>query len=200
VSNPSESATFVLASGSPQRQKLLRDAGFDFTTEPAEIDEDNHASKIMPVDLARDLALAKANLVANRQPGCVILGADTVVAFGDHILGKPLDAAHAREIVKLIAGATVIVITGIAVVHAAKSLTKTARVMSAARIKSLTNIALEQYMLSGAWRNKAGAFGVQDDDNIVREVLGCRTNVIGLPMKMTSKLLAEAGVVPRNPN
>lgn len=194
VPNSPASASLILASQSPQRQTLLREAGFAFTCEPAEIDEDNYAPRTMPIDLAVDLAEAKAKLISARHPGRVVLGADTVVAFGDHILGKPLDAAHAREILQLISGTMVIVITGVAVASAAKSFMKTARVISAARIKALSYRELERYMLSGAWRNKAGGFGVQDEHTIVRDVLGCRTNVIGLPMTTTSKLLADAGI------
>jgi septum formation protein len=186
----------ILASRSPQRESLLRDAGFTFSVEPADIDEDSHDPKIMPIKLALDLAEAKANALASRFPERVILGADTVVAFGDHIVGKPEDPAHAREILRLISGATVIVVTGISVLHLAASFGKTTRVMSAVRIKSLTDLELEKYMLSGAWRNKAGAFGLQDENTIVQDVRGCRTNVIGLPMTTTTRLLAEAGVVP----
>ena len=199
MTNPSESASLILASQSPQRQKLLRDAGFAFTCEPADVDEESYTTRTMPINLAIDLAQAKANAIAARYRDRVILGADTVVAFGDHIIGKPSDPAHAREILKLISGTTVIVITGIAVAHAAKSFLRTARVISAARIKALSNVEFEQYMLSGAWRNRAGGFGVQDDNTIVRDVLGCRTNVIGLPLKTTTKLLAEAGIVPPKP-
>jgi septum formation protein len=199
TTNASENSTLVLASASPQRQALLRDGGFAFTVEPAEIDEDNYESKTMPIDLARDLAEAKAKLISDRFPDKVILGADTVVAFGDHIIGKPLDAAHAREILRLIAGTTVIVVTGIAVAHAAKSFLRVSRVLSAARIQSLHGHELEKYMLSGAWRNKAGGFGLQDANTIVRDVKGCRTNVIGLPMKTTTKLLAEAGIRATKP-
>jgi septum formation protein len=197
VSNHSDNASFVLASRSPQRQALLRDAGFEITIEPADLDEDDYPPNTMPIDLARDLAFAKANLLSTRLPDAVILGADTVVALGDHIIGKPLDAAHAREIVRLISGTTVIVITGIAVVHVTSSFSKAARAISAARIRSLSDNDLERYMLSGAWRNRAGAFGLQDENTIVSEVRGCRANVVGLPIKATTKLLAEAGVFPR---
>ncbi|CAN5626445.1 Maf family protein [soil metagenome] len=190
-------SSFVLASRSPQRQTLLRDAGFDFTVEPAEVDEDNYESKTMPANLAIDLAQVKAHLISDRFPDRVILGADTVVAFGDHIIGKPLDAAHAREIVRLISGATVIVITGVAVAVRERSYMKTARMMSAARIRSLSDIELEKYMLSGAWRNKAGAFGLQDENTIVGDVRGCRTNVMGLPIKTAALMLAEAGILPK---
>ena len=194
---PAESPALILASRSPQRQKLLREAGFEFIVEAADIDEEAHDPKIMPIQLALDLAEAKANLIARRFPDRVILGADTVVAFGDHIIGKPEDPADARQILRLISGATVTVITGIAVVSRAKSFVKTARVLSAARIKSLSIGELEKYMLSGAWRNKAGAFGLQDENTIVKEVHGSRTNVIGLPMTATTKLLAEAGIAPK---
>ena len=197
TNGPSENPSLVLASASPQRQSLLRDAGFQFTVEPADIDEDDYESKTMPIDLARNLAEAKARLISTRFPDKVILGADTVVALGDHIIGKPLDAAHAREILRLISGATVIVITGVAVACAARSVMKVSRILSAARIRWLSDSELEKYMLSGAWRNKAGAFGLQDENTIVRDVRGCRTNVIGLPMTTTASLLAETGIFPR---
>ncbi|MBC8109419.1 MAG: Maf family protein, partial [Anaerolineae bacterium] len=98
VPDPPGSSSFVLASRSPQRQTLLRDAGFEFTVEPSGVDEDNYPPNTKPADLAIDLALAKANVISDRFPDRVVLGADTVVAFGDQILGKPEDAMHAREI------------------------------------------------------------------------------------------------------
>src|SRR3982750_295 len=106
----------VLASTSPRRLRLLDDAPYRFAVEPAHLDEEMPAKSTMPIELAMELARAKADIVAAKFPDDVILAADTVVALGDWIIGKPRDAAHARKIVELLAGATHIVITGVSVV------------------------------------------------------------------------------------
>src|SRR5438045_2779022 len=105
----------ILASRSPQRQLLLRQAGYEFDIEPADIDESNFPASMLPTELALQLSRAKANAVADRFPDAVVLGADTVVAFGDRILGKPKDPADARTMLELLSGTTQIVITGVTV-------------------------------------------------------------------------------------
>ena len=86
----------ILASGSPRRQQLLREAGYEFVIDPADVDEDDYPQGTRPGDLAESLALRKAQAVAERHPAdVVVIGADTVVAFGDTILGKPDDADDA---------------------------------------------------------------------------------------------------------
>src|ERR1044071_528946 len=113
-----ESPRLILASQSPRRQSLLRQAGFEFTVDPANVDEDTYPPETLPSDVALLLAKRKAEAVAPKYPNDVIIAADTVVSFGDTLLGKPKDAPDARRMLQLLAGTTHIVITGVAVVRA----------------------------------------------------------------------------------
>ena len=106
----------ILASSSPRRQKLLRDARFEFEVDSADIDESNVPSNLLPSEVAIYLAKAKAEVVAARHPDDVVLAADTIVAFGDVIIGKPKDAKDARRILDLLSGTTHIAITGLSIV------------------------------------------------------------------------------------
>ena len=110
----------ILASASPRRQELLREAGYEFLSYPADVDEAAVARQksvtLSPENLAVHLAGIKARMVAERFPDDVVLAADTIVAMGSEILGKPLDANDARRILTLLSGTTHRVITGVAVV------------------------------------------------------------------------------------
>ena len=109
----------VLASASPRRSELLREARYEFVIEPANVDEENFPATTLPIDLAMHLARTKAEAISAKFPDDVILGADTVVAFGDWIIGKPRDAPHARAIIELLGGAMHVVITGVSVIRRA---------------------------------------------------------------------------------
>jgi septum formation protein len=192
---PVPSPRLILASASPRRQLLLREAGYAFTIDPADIDEDDHPP-MLPADLAEYLASRKANAVARKHPDDVVLGADTVVAFGEVVLGKPRDAADARRMLQSLAGTTHVVITGVAVVHAAKRFAALSRVMSAVHMRDLSADEIERYVAGGQWEGKAGGYGIQDDDPFVTRMTGCHTNIVGLPMPETMRLLALAGISP----
>jgi septum formation protein len=185
-----------LASGSPQRRKLLSDAGYDFIIRPAGVDEDAYPKNLLPSDIALHLARAKADAVSEQFPDAVVLGADTVVAFGDRVLGKPRDAKDAYGMLDLLAGTTHIVITGVAVICRATSFVRAAKVMSAVRMKTLTPKEIQAYVESNEWQGKAGGYGIQDNDPFVERVAGDHENIIGLPMKKTIELLEAAGVAP----
>lgn len=191
------SPPLVLASASPRRRELLHSAGFEFQVHPADIDEDDFPATALPSDVAHGLARRKAEVVAQRFPDYVVLAADTVVAFGDTVLGKPLDAVDARRMLHLLAGTTHIVITGVAVIHRLGDFEKFTRVMSAVHMRPMTDGDIRSYVETGAWQGKAGGYGIQDKDPFVRRVAGDFTNVVGLPLKVTMKILAEAGVHPK---
>jgi septum formation protein len=186
----------ILASASPRRQQLLREAGYAFEIDPAEINEDQYPPNLMPVDIARHLANAKADAVAVRHPEDVVLAADTVVAFGDTPLGKPRDAEHARAMLQLLEGTTHIVITAVAVVRRKDNFRKAAIAMSAVRMRNLRPDEIERYIASGEWQGKAGGYGIQDQDPFVTRMSGSHSNIVGLPMKLTAALLKEAGIEP----
>lgn len=197
----------ILASASPRRADLLREAGYVFDIESPQVDEENlPPNLLMPSDVAKHLAERKAAAVSFRHPDAVVLGADTVVAFGDRILGKPADANDARQMLQLLAGTTHIVITGVAVMQADTSFNRSVRVMSAVRMRFLSVEEIERYVAGGDWQGKAGGYGIQDADLfpadhpsaapfVVRHA-GSRTNIVGLPMRVTKQLLSEAGVRP----
>jgi septum formation protein len=189
----------ILASASPRRQQLLREAGYDFVTDPADVDEDNYPRDLLPSGLAEFLASKKAQAVARRHPDDVVLGADTVVAFGDRVLGKPRDAEDARRMLRLLAGTTHVVITGVAVVHAAANLFTGSRVMSAVRMRGLAPDEIDRYVAGGRWQGKAGGYGIQDEDPFVTRMSGCHTNIVGLPVPETKRMLERAGIVPGPP-
>ena len=187
---------FILASASPRRQDLLRDAGYAFDVDPADIDEDDYPQGMLPTAIAMRLAEAKARAVAARHPNDVVLAADTVVAFGDSPLGKPADPAHARRMLQLLSGTTHVVVTGVCVMRQDPLFFKAARVMSAVKMRVLTPGEIDRYVASNEWQGKAGGYGIQDKDPFVVRLSGSHTNIVGLPMTVTRKLLEEAGITP----
>jgi septum formation protein len=194
---PPQFPRLILASGSPRRQELLREAGYGFLVSPADIDESVYPPGSSPAEIAEHLALAKARAVAERFPDDVVLAADTVVALGTDALGKPMDAADARRLLALLGGTAHEVITGVAVIHAAANVTLQARVSSAVHMRALTAAEMDAYIATGDWQGKAGGYGIQDQDPFVTRTSGCHTNIVGLPMTTTARLLAEAGLHPK---
>jgi septum formation protein len=186
----------ILASASPRRAALLSQAGYEFVVHASNFDEAAQLEKILPRKLAGFLATGKARDVAARFPEDVILAADTVIAFGDTPLGKPHDANDARDMIRLLGGATHVVITGVAVHCLARKIELEETAMSAVRMMPLCASELDRYVASERWRGKAGGYGIQDAESIVTCVGGSVSNVVGLPMSLTRRLLAQAGVVP----
>lgn len=186
----------ILASASPRRQQLLTEAGYTFVVYPASIDESIVPPDLTPGDVAEYLAKRKAEVVSQRFPDDVVLAADTVVADGPTMLGKPTDPADARRMLGLLSGTTHSVITGVAVVHAAAGFARHARVISSVRMRPLTDAEMLRYVGSRDWEGKAGGYGIQDPDPFVTRTSGCHTNIVGLPMTTTATLLRAAGISP----
>lgn len=189
----------ILASASPRRQHLLEEAGYAFEIHPANIDESAAPSSLSPSELARYLAVRKAQVIAQEYPDCVILAADTVVAFGEMVLGKPRDMAHAREMISLLSGTTHLVITGVAVHHLETGHAADIRVISAVRMRMLSIRQIDQYLNTGDWAGKAGGYGIQDADPFVTRLSGSQSNIVGLPMANTRAMLTAAGIHPIRP-
>ena len=184
----------ILASASPRRQQLLTEAGYTFEVYPASIDESDVPPNLGPGDIAEYLALRKAQVVAERFSGDVVLAADTVVAYADTLLGKPTDAADAHRMLNLLSGTVHSVISGVAVVHASANFLRHARVLSTVHVRPLTDREIAQYVASGEWQGKAGGYGIQDPDPFVTRTSGCHTNIVGLPMTAAAGMLKEAGI------
>ena len=191
-----ETPRLILASASPRRAELLREAGYAFEVDAADVDESKYPPGMLPAQVAMYLAEQKARAVAERHVNDVVLAADTVVAFGDTLLGKPPEAAAAKRMLVLLSGTTHIVITGIFVMHLAADFSRGGKTMSAVRMRMLTSKEIDAYVAGGAWQGKAGGYGIQDPDPFVIRQAGSHTNIVGLPMEITTKLLAEAGIHP----
>lgn len=187
----------ILASASPRRQSLLREAGYEFVIHPANIDEEKYPAGLTPEGLAVYLAEAKAKAVGGIYPGDVTLGSDTVVALGDKLLGKPTDAKDARKMLGTLSGTTHRVITGVAVVHPAAQLRRSVAVISTVRMRALSDEEIESYVVGGQWEGKAGGYGIQDRDPFVTNMGGSLTNIVGLPMEAAGGLLEAAGIFPK---
>jgi septum formation protein len=179
---------FVLASASPRRRELLSQLGLLFDVDAAHLDETARDGEAPPAYVER-LALEKAAAVAGRHSGRIVLAADTTVALGAEILGKPRDDAEAAQMLSRLSGRVHEVFTGIAASGRSRV------VRTAVRFKTLTPEEIAWYVATGEPRDKAGAYAVQGKAGAFVEALdGSPTNVIGLPLVETLALLAEAGL------
>jgi len=153
-----------------------------------------------PAETARRLALAKARAVAARLAAGIVLGADTIVVIDGEALGKPVDAADARRMLRRLRGREHEVITGIAVVQAPGGRTAAATVVSRVRMAEYDEAAIEAYVASGEPFDKAGAYAIQGRGGaLVAGLEGSFTNVVGLPLEETARLLAGFGVAVSDP-
>jgi septum formation protein len=184
----------VLASASPRRLDLLARIGVEVAAvDPAEIDE-TPLPKEKPAEHARRLAAAKAAVVASRQPGSVILAADTVVAAGRRILPKAENEEQVRACLELLAGRRHHVLSAVTVVDA----------LGAARHRlsdtivtfgPLGTATIDAYAESGEGLGKAGGYAIQGRaEAFVRRLSGSHSGVVGLPLFETRALLLAAGL------
>jgi len=190
------SVHLVLASASRRRLELLAQIGIAAdAVDPAEIDEAPHKGEL-PASLVLRLARAKAETVRPRHPGAYVLAADTVVACGRRIMGKPDDERAARGFLVLLSGRRHRVHGGVAVI-APDGRVATRRVESQVRFKRLSEDELAAYLATGEWRGKAGGYAIQGRGAALAAWMqGSYSNIVGLPLFETAKLLAGHGVRP----
>jgi len=182
-------APLVLASASPRRVALLRQAGAEFTVVDPGPDRD-WPGNADPRHGVRALALDKARRVAHRRPRAVVVGADTAVVVRGLRLGKPHDEAEAVEMLRRLHGRTHEVWTGIAVIHGPDA--RTAAECTRVSFARLPEADLLAYAKSGEPLDKAGAYGIQGlAGQFVRRIEGDYTNVVGLPLARLRALLNE---------
>lgn len=183
------SSPLVLASASPRRVSLLRQAGAHFTVVDPGPDR-AWPGNVEPRHGVRALALDKARRVAEQRRGAVVIGADTVVVLRGRRLGKPADAAEARTMLKRLHGRRHEVWTGIAVVRDGDQ--RTAAECTAVHFGRLTDEDIEAYVKSGEPLDKAGAYGIQGlAGQFVRRIEGDYTTVVGLPLARLRAILAQ---------
>jgi septum formation protein len=184
----------ILASASPRRSALLREAGYAFDVDPAHVDESALAGEPPRAYVLR-VAADKARAVAARHPEDLVLAADTTVVVDGEMLGKPIDDEDARGMLRKLSGRTHDVLTG--VVLAGQGLASSDVVVTQVRFRPLTAGEMDWYVASGEPHDKAGAYGVQGlAARFVVSVEGSYSNVVGLPVGAVLVLLAAGGVAP----
>jgi len=186
----------VLASASPRRAWLLREAGIEaeVVPPPPEVEETVPQAS-SPVDAAMMAARAKALAVARLRPDALVLGADTVVAIGERILGKPADAAEACAMLRDLAGRAHEVYTALAY---AASLGSEAKILAEDVVSSevvfrqLSEEEIAAYVATGEPADKAGAYAIQGEaGRFVAQLKGAWDNVVGLPVARAVELLTQ---------
>ena len=192
----------ILASASPRRRELLERLGLPFEVRPSGIEEPL-AAGVPASTLATALARAKAADIADRlraagEAAALVLGADTLVVLDGQPLGKPTSRGDARAMLRALRGRSHEVVTAVVVRDAdpaGRELTEA--VVSRVLMRDYTDDEIDAYVATGEPDDKAGAYAVQGRGRrLVSRVDGCYTNVVGLPLRTTARLLQAFGLTP----
>ena len=185
---------YVLASASPRRKQLLAELVKDFEIIPSQADERVEGTP-SPKSLVAQLAAMKAEEVAKRpeNEGKVIIGSDTVVAFGKTVLGKPKDEEDAFRMLKMLSGKKHAVYTGVSfqMVKDGKHLRSTKVDKTLVYFNDLSDEWIWEYIKGGSPMDKAGAYGIQDG-GLVKGIKCSYTNVVGFPLELVEKMIRKA--------
>lgn len=183
----------ILASASPRRRELLALTGIPFLVDAPEVDE---RCDLPPREAVAEISRRKALAGAAKHPGTVVLAADTLVAVDGVALGKPRDEEDAAHILRLLSDRWHQVYTGVCVVDSEGRLHRDADATDV-RFGPMDEDAIRRYIATGEPYDKAGAYAVQGVAGLwIEELRGSHTNVIGLPLAMTRRLLEACGLRP----
>ncbi len=172
-----------LASKSPRRSELLRLLGFDFEVLVRDVDETLLCNEL-PLQAGLRLSRLKADAVKDEVNNGVIIAADTLVVSGDEILGKPVDAEHARAMLTFLSGKTHKVITAYCLENADTGVVVSDYEKTEVTFRELSAEEINEYIKTGSPFDKAGGYGIQDSfgARFVSKINGCYYNVMGLPI------------------
>lgn len=194
MNKPHQPHPLILASRSPRRRELLKQAGYSFEVCPASQEAeaaDNAAQRETPDELVARLAVQKAADVAAGIAKGVVIGCDTVAECDGHILGKPTDVHDARRMLRLLRGRRHRVLSGLCVWRRPSARYSVQVDVTQLEMDDLDDASLDEYLAGGGWRGKAGAFGYQDRLGWVHVCQGSESNVVGLPLELLERMLAE---------
>jgi septum formation protein len=184
--------SLVLASASPRRIQMMREAGYTIEVVVPDVEE-AHDPALTCDALTIENARRKASVVAAARPHAIVIAADTLVYIDGHPLAKPADLNEGREMLRRLSGHTHQVCTGVAI--ACDDVIETFAVITDVTFKSLSEDAITAYHALVNVLDKAGGYAVQEHGNLIIEsVAGSRTNVIGLPMDELRVALARHGL------
>lgn len=196
--NSSNDPVLILASKSPRRRYLLKQAGLSFSVIPSSIDETS-VPVSSPETYVKALSEAKAENVSIKFPEKWVIGADTIVLKDDAILGKPDSKAQARAMLKQLSGQTHQVLTGYAICCKTKNRKYSEIVKTQVLFKNLTDKEIEWYINTKEPFDKAGAYAIQGLGTfLVKSINGSYTNVVGLPVCEVIEFFIKEGVLGFN--
>ncbi len=194
----------ILASASPRRAEILRNAGFAFEIFPADVDETPRPDE-RAEDYVRRLAEEKARVAikgfAHNETPVIVIAADTTVVAGGQMLGKPESREDARRMLRLMSGQTHEVLTGISVIRSSDGYAASHVEITRVSFAELSESEIEEYIASGEPFDKAGGYGIQGiAGKYVTRIEGCYFNVMGLPLSRLSSLVQalQSPVAPNN--
>ena len=189
----SNARPIILASSSPRRRQLLADGGYVFSVHAPTIDEPDGAFHgLSPSQQAEALAYFKARTISTPRREGLVLGADTIVAVGGAVLGKPDDEPDARRMLGLLSGTRHQVVTGLALLDVARSRRLIASDVTHVRMKPLSPNDIDAYIATLEWQGKAGAYAIQETaDRYIESIEGSWSNIVGLPMELLANMLQE---------
>ncbi len=198
---PPREPHLILASASPRRRDLLRQAGYRFIVRAADLDEERAVPRApTPEAYVESLAYLKARAAIDKHglEAGLVLAADTAVELGGDLIGKPADADDARRILARLAGSRHRVLTGLVLVDVATGVRRVAHASTGIRMRPMAPAEIDAYVAGGEALGKAGAYAIQETgDRYIEAVEGSFTNVVGLPMELLERLLKAAGHDPK---
>ncbi len=183
----------ILASASPQRKTILAGLGVEFEVIPSSVEEDDHPES-NPLQRSKDLARLKAQDIAMKNEGAVVIGCDTlVVAHDGTLLEKPKTSSEAKKMLLLHSGAVSMVHSALCVVDAERTFHEDVS-SSAVTFKKLTDAEIEWWVSTNLWRDRSGGFQIDGKGQLmIASIIGDWTGIVGLPVFLLGKLLEEAG-------
>lgn len=180
----------ILASGSQGRRQLLARAGYQFTVQPANIDEPTDAGFPDPRTLVQHISWLKAAAVVPKVEQGIVLAADTVGWLNGQVIAKPTDEADAHRILRLLSGTEHELWTGTVLWRRPDNIQLAWQEVSRVAFRALTDAELDTYLATRQWEGCSGAYAIQEDnDPYIRVVEGSVSNVIGLPMETLERVL-----------
>ena len=172
----------ILASGSPRRKQLLEQIDLEFEVVPSQIYED-FSLNLSPTDFVEYYAQEKAKDVANSYPDKWVIGADTIVVFESHILGKPKNEKDSFQMLKRLSGNTHQVITGVSIQNIKQDISDSFHERTNVTFNTLSDNIINYYIETYDPFDKAGSYGIQDWFSVcVNRIDGCFYNVMGFPL------------------
>ena len=186
----------ILASASPRRKELLQQIGWDFQIQVSDVEE--KITKKIPHEIVEELSYQKAihvrGQISNQEEDIWIIGADTIVACGEHILGKPKNKEDAEEMLRILQSASHYVYTGVTLCYG-KDETHSFYEATKVSFYPMSDKEIEEYIATGEPMDKAGAYGIQGfGAKYIRKIEGDYNNVVGLPVgRLYQEILHKKG-------